>query len=69
MQILEDDHLEKLDESDLVYLSEFNLTHLVSAMEENGLQQSRQKVCKVFYHYYSRMYLREQDYEENDKHK
>jgi len=63
VQILEDDHLEKLDESDLVYLSEFNLTHLVSAMEENGLQQSRQKVCKVFHHYYSRMYLREQGYE------
>lgn len=68
VRILEDDHFEKLSESDLIYLSEFNLTHLVSAMEDNGLQQSRQKVCKVFNHYYSRMYLWEQGYEENDKH-
>lgn len=67
VQILEDDHLEKLNKNDLGYLSEFNLTHLVAAMEQKP--DSKNKLYRIFNHYYSRKYLQDETHEENNSHK
>ena len=57
VRILEDDHLDQLDEGRLQELGDTNISQLLAAMEDEQPDESQKKIIHTFHFFYDRVYL------------